>query len=108
METNPRMRPIITRFVTRLDEQLALMKKFSEQDDYEEIAKLAHWLKGAAGTVGFDDFTQPGKDLEIQAKEKDKKSVAESIVLLVKLARRICLDGASEKAGGDNVAHRSG
>ena len=101
METNPRMRPIITRFVTRLDEQLALMKKFSEQDDYEEIAKLAHWLKGAAGTVGFDDFTQPGKDLEIQAKEKDKKSVAESIVLLVKLARRICLDGASEKAGGD-------
>ena len=29
---------------------------------------IAHWLKGAGGTVGFDDFTEPAAKLENFAK----------------------------------------
>ncbi len=39
-----------------------------ESGNFAELAELAHWLKGAAGTVGFHDFTEPAKRLESLAK----------------------------------------
>ena len=34
------------------------------KQDFQELARLAHWLKGAGGTAGFPTFTQPAKHLE--------------------------------------------
>ena len=34
----------------------------------QELAALAHWLKGSAGTVGYDEFTEPAARLEQAAK----------------------------------------
>ena len=33
-----------------------------------ELVSLAHWLKGAGGTLGYDDSTKPAEDLESFAK----------------------------------------
>ncbi len=64
LAANPRFRPIVEKFVTRLDEQLKTMAVAWENRDLDELADLAHWLKGAGGTVGFDDFTEPASNLE--------------------------------------------
>ncbi|MDB5999321.1 MAG: luxQ 5 [Rhizobacter sp.] len=59
------------------------------QGDQAEMARLAHWLKGAGGTVGFDDFFEPSLDLEQQALANDSAAMTRSIAVLQGLASRI-------------------
>jgi len=63
----PRLRSAVRKFAGRLDEQMAVIEKAFESRAFDELAALAHWLKGAAGTVGYDDFTEPAMRLEEEA-----------------------------------------
>ncbi len=72
-EKNPAFRPIILRFVSRLDSQIDKLERAIADDDFTEIANLAHWLKGSGGTVGFDAFTEPAAEMETYAKNKNNK-----------------------------------
>jgi len=56
---NPSFRPIVEKFLPRLETQVEAMDKAVAEQDFEELAGLAHWLKGSGGTVGFDIFTKP-------------------------------------------------
>jgi PAS domain S-box-containing protein len=60
---NPTYRNIVEEFIPRLHEQLAAMQQAFEKSEFQELRQLAHWLKGAAGTVGFSTFTQPARRL---------------------------------------------
>ena len=86
---NPRFRPIVEKFVGRLGDQLEAMSKAGADRDFEELANLAHWLKGAGGTVGFDAFTEPARVLEQLAKAKNSEAVEAAIGALRRLAGRI-------------------
>jgi HPt (histidine-containing phosphotransfer) domain-containing protein len=55
----------------------------------EEIAQLAHWLKGAAGTVGFDDFTKLAARLEQAAIDCSLHGVASAMAEVHELAARV-------------------
>ena len=37
--------------------------------DIKSVARLAHWLKGSAGTMGFEEFTEPGTRLMTLARQ---------------------------------------
>jgi len=71
LASHPKLRPAIRRFAGRLDEQLLAMDAARTAGDYQELTALAHWLKGAGGTVGYDDFTAPARNLETLAKAGD-------------------------------------
>jgi PAS domain S-box-containing protein len=86
---NPRIRAIIEKFVERLDEQLGAMTQAWNDRDFDELANLAHWLKGAGGTVGFDAFTKPAANLEQLAKAKSEVQIEDAIIVLRQLADRI-------------------
>jgi HPt (histidine-containing phosphotransfer) domain-containing protein len=57
--------------------------------DTEQLAALAHWLKGAAGTVGYDAFTDPAAELETWIAQRDSGAIAASLQLLRGLQARI-------------------
>ncbi|WP_372739848.1 Hpt domain-containing protein [Neptunomonas sp.] len=80
---NEKFRPIVERFVTRLHEQVDAMSSAHENMEFEALAELAHWLKGAAGSVGLDEFTKPADDLEQFSKVKNLKR-CESVLHLIK------------------------
>ncbi len=86
---DPRFRDIILSFVDRLRQQLLMMDQCWQEKNYEELANLAHWLKGAGGTVGFDEFTKPAASLEIAAKENDDNRIQEVLVSLKELAEKV-------------------
>ncbi len=81
LANNKRLQPTILSFVEKLDEKVERMEVALEKEDMTELASLAHWLKGAGGTVGYDDFTKPAEDLETCAKadhvEKANQSLKE-------------------------------
>jgi PAS domain S-box-containing protein len=86
---NPRFRPIVEKFVRRLTDQLDAMSKAWDERNFEELASLGHWLKGAGGTVGFDAFTEPAFALEQLAKARNEEEIEAAIVGLRRLAGRI-------------------
>ena len=87
--TNPKFANVIARFVGRLAEQLQAMDAAYSNRDMEALAKLAHWLKGAGGTVGFDVLNKPAIDLEAAAKTADLASIERHLHHLHHLAARI-------------------
>ena len=91
LASNPRLQATIEKFVHRLEEKLEAMQACWEAGDFEELARLAHWLKGAGGTVGFDAFGEPAKNLELLAKERKEGEIEASIWELRRLADRIVL-----------------
>lgn len=77
--SNKKFRKLILRFIARLEEQQQAMERAVGRDDMEELAALAHWLKGSAGTVGYDDFTEPALQLEEYAKTGLTEQAADTV-----------------------------
>ncbi|MGI9517843.1 MAG: ATP-binding protein, partial [Pirellulaceae bacterium] len=87
---NPRFQHIVANFVPRLAEKLEEMQCALQQSDYSRITELAHWLKGAGGTVGFPQFTEPAGKLEHMARRGDSQEHLNSLVAeLLQLSSRI-------------------
>ncbi|MDR4494609.1 MAG: response regulator [Nitrospirales bacterium] len=89
---NPKFEKVIARFVSRLNNQLQAMEEAYSNRDMETLAKLAHWLKGAGGTVGFDVFNQPAAELEDAAKAAALTAIGEKLQQIKRLTIRISLD----------------
>jgi signal transduction histidine kinase/CheY-like chemotaxis protein/HPt (histidine-containing phosphotransfer) domain-containing protein len=98
---NPRLWAIVARFVDRLDEQLGAMESAWKAKDFNELAELAHWLKGAGGTVGYDVFTDPALRLEEQAKGRSSEGIDQIIWELRELADRLVIPDAENAAHSD-------
>jgi CheY-like chemotaxis protein/HPt (histidine-containing phosphotransfer) domain-containing protein len=81
---NKKLAPIVRKFAARLKEQLDLASHARAGGDLPEVARLAHWLAGAAGTVGYDAFTEPARELEAHALGGDS---AGTEALLQRIAR---------------------
>ncbi len=73
------LQPAIRKFVVRLRKQNAVMEAAWEASDFRKMAKLAHWLKRAAGTLGLDAFTEPAIELEQFATARQEAAVREML-----------------------------
>lgn len=104
LPNNDKFRPLILRFVKRLAPQLDTMDEALLSHQFSELADLAHWLKGSAGTVGFDAFTEPAQQLQDSAKAKNHEQSAVLLMAIKQLFRRIEVDGANAMV----IAGRSG
>jgi PAS domain S-box-containing protein len=96
--SNARMLPIVKRFVPRLREQITHMEAALTADDMNELGNLAHWLKGAGGTVGFHAFTTPAAALEQAAKAHDAAHARAMLQQVRDLAQRIHVPEPSDLA----------
>jgi CheY-like chemotaxis protein len=101
LASNPRLRPTIEKFVARLTAKVESMEACFDSSDFEQLADLAHWLKGAAGTVGFDAFGEPAELLELLAKERKESEIGAAIEEIRELTERIVIshDGAGAVPG---------
>ncbi len=88
---NREMREIVEAFVAELNERLQEVQAAFARGDFDQLAQLAHWLKGAGGTVGFGCFTEPARRLERLAKEHAGEEIEEAITELVALAQQVVL-----------------
>ena len=89
---DPEFLEIVQQFVERLREQLAAMQTAVSAGNFRELARLAHWLKGTSGTVGFSAFIGPAQQLERFAREGRTEGLREAIVELEQMADRIVVE----------------
>ena len=86
---DPDFLDIAREFERRLETRLSELQQAVETEDETALKSLGHWLKGAAGTVGFHDFTAPARDLENAAEGRDFAAVRQQFVVIQALAGRI-------------------
>ena len=91
----PRLLPAIRKFTARLDEQLDAMEAAWRVRDFSQLASLAHWLKGAGGTVGYDVFTESAIELEQLAKAGSAEGIDAVLARLRRLHARIVVPDAA-------------
>jgi CheY-like chemotaxis protein/HPt (histidine-containing phosphotransfer) domain-containing protein len=91
---DPEFHAIVVAWVSRLNEQLTVMRAVADGGDFAELASLAHWLKGSGATVGFMAFTAPAMELERLAKAEAADQVTAAIDVLFDLAQRIVVPQA--------------
>ena len=80
---------LIVNFISKLEEQLIKMEQAWVSGDLEELAQLAHWLKGAGGTVGYDEFTEPAGELERFAKSRQGEQAGQMLEKVRCLAKAV-------------------
>ena len=82
-------RDIIVDFIPQVEAKLRMMDQAIGNESYNELAALAHWLKGAGGTCGFLDLHAPSLELENAAKAHDKEGCQMCLDLIVAVSQRI-------------------
>ncbi len=98
--THPRFRSTVIKFSQRIGEQMAVMEQAWTAQDAAELARFAHWLKGAGGTVGYDAFTDPAARLEQHAKAGDFEQAALVVGQLRGIVRRMVVPEDCSPAAG--------
>ena len=86
---DPEFRAIIVGFVDKLRSEIDELQTVWQRRELDEVARIAHWLKGAAGTMGFRDFTEPGLKLMNLAREERTDEIASAIQELVEMVAAI-------------------
>ncbi|RLS52970.1 MAG: response regulator [Planctomycetota bacterium] len=82
-------REIVIRFVDRVDGQIKKMRAAMTDRDAQQLAQLAHWLKGAGGTVGFGLLSEQARSLEESVKTRQWDSAAEQLASIEATVQRI-------------------
>ena len=72
--------------------------------DLEELMTAARWLKGSAGTLGFDLFTEPAEQLETAAGAEDRNVVADALQTIHTLTVRVQKSAGPAVKETDNPA----
>jgi len=88
LATHPRLAKVARSFCAQLPAKLDAMDAALQQADFETLAFEAHWLKGAGGSVGYDDFFEPARRLEEAARGCDIEASAAQLARLAELAQR--------------------
>lgn len=104
LANRPRLHPALRKFATRLGAQLDAMEAAASNQDFDALASLAHWLKGAGGTVGYDVFTAPAQALEHLAQARAGTQITGAISQLRGFQRRLAVPDADVPAAARGQA----
>jgi HPt (histidine-containing phosphotransfer) domain-containing protein len=85
----PKFRRIVDDFTVKLVDKLNEFETAFAAGDWEGLARVAHWLKGSGGTVGFDCLTKPAGELERCSKQHDAEAARRALDDLFRLVERI-------------------
>ena len=88
---DPEFLAIILDYIDKLSEQVSAMDRSCEEQDFETLARLAHWLRGSGGTAGFDLLTKPAERLEqaaLEHLEDGAAAVIDELKTLTELIQR--------------------
>jgi HPt (histidine-containing phosphotransfer) domain-containing protein len=69
-------------FLEETTEQIDSSIKAAKKDDYEEIRKHLHTLKGNAGTLGVEKLSKQAEMIEKNIKNENYKTLEEDLKLL--------------------------
>ncbi len=89
LAAHARLARVAASFCAQLPGKLDEMQAALQDGRHDALASLAHWLKGAGGSVGYDALFEPARDLEAAAKVADAAAAAQALQRLRELGARL-------------------
>ncbi len=90
---DPDLAELVELYVQELPQRLQSLRDTAAKKSWPELARLAHQMKGAAGSYGFHQITPYAKQLELNARSPDSESrILEALQALDEMCRR-CQSG---------------
>ncbi len=96
LASHPRLARVVRTFARTLPTKLQLMQEALAAGRFSELGELAHWLKGAGGTVGFDPFFEPARRFEQHARQHNVPELESGLRHLQSLAARLVVPAEAE------------
>jgi HPt (histidine-containing phosphotransfer) domain-containing protein len=66
---DPELRELLREFVAELPQRFAALEKAAAVQDWQEVRRLAHQLKGSGGSYGFPAITAAAAEVEEATRE---------------------------------------
>ena len=86
---DPDMGELVEMFVEEMPDRIESLLEVAHNNDWEKLRSLAHQLKGAGGSYGFGQLTQPAALLESACRENDTEdNIRQTLTELVTICRR--------------------
>lgn len=80
---------LLPKFMTNRKKEIVTMREALERNDLEGIRKIAHGMKGAGGSYGFDRVTAMAATIEQAAKAGSAAPIASELDLLSTYLERV-------------------
>jgi len=93
---------LVSTFVAEIPNRLEVVQRSFDEGDLELLNRTAHQLKGALGSYGFRELTEPARRLEISSRETPDDS--EAIQRDIDELRKQCARISAEPAPGTRSA----
>lgn len=81
--------PLIPKFMTNRKKEVGVMQEALVAKDFDTVRKVAHGMKGAGGSYGFDRITEMAAIIEQAAKANDASTIAHDLPVLGSYLDRI-------------------
>ncbi len=81
---------IIEEFVDELPDRVSAMTTAFEEQNFEELRRLAHQLKGAAGGYGFPSITDSALQVELAADVRNADQATDKLVKDIEALTELC------------------
>lgn len=85
----PAFAELVRDFVSRAREKVVEIRCAHEGQDHRQLAKLAHWMKGAGGMAGFSALTTTALSLEASIESADEGAIDAGLASLESLVDRL-------------------
>ncbi len=95
LNTHPKLRVVARQFALQLKGRLPDMERAWKAREFALLAELAHWLKGSAGTAGYDAFTEPAGRLGDWAKANDEERMGVALAEIKRLVSLVVVPAES-------------
>ena len=81
--------PLIPKFLTNRKKEVQTMQESLTTQDFETMRKVAHGMKGAGGSYGFDRVSELAAVIEQAAKTRDSSTIERNLPVLDSYLNRI-------------------
>ncbi|MBX3334024.1 MAG: Hpt domain-containing protein [Nitrospira sp.] len=81
--------PLIPKFMTNRKKEILTMQESLTAQDLDSVRKVAHGMKGAGGSYGFDRVSEIAAVIEQAAKDGDAATIEHNLSLLGSYLERI-------------------
>ncbi|MEQ1680712.1 MAG: Hpt domain-containing protein [Nitrospira sp.] len=74
--------PLVPKFMTNRKKEVVVMQEALTAKDFDTVRKVAHGIKGAGGSYGFDRITEIAASIEQAAKTGDASTIERDLPAL--------------------------
>lgn len=86
---DPDLEALVEMFVDEMPERIAAIQRCAEADDIEGVRRLAHQIKGSAGSHGFQPISDCAARLEDSIRDcRPELSIHQEVLSLMEMCAR--------------------